>query len=73
MRDNPLRDVLNDEQFHQLFHQGYLNERAVRDLYIRQCFDRLKRNARPKAIIGQLQEEFPYLSAETIRKIVYTR
>lgn len=73
MCGNPLRDYLDDELFNRLWAKGFLNERAIRDHYIRQKFSTLKRNLKPKAIIHQLQEEFSYLSTETIRKIVYTR
>lgn len=73
MCGNPLRDYLDDELFNRLWAGGFLNERAIRDHYIREKFFNLKRHLKPKEIIHQLQEEFSYLSSETIRKIVYTR
>ena len=73
MRGNPLREFMDDRMFQQLWESGFLNERAVRDYYIRQKFDLLKARLRPKEIIDQLQGEFPYLSTETVRKIVYSR
>lgn len=73
MRSNPLRDYLNDEQFEQLWEKGFLNERAIRDYYIREKFSVLKHQLKPKDIIVMLQREFGYLSTETIRKIVYSR
>ncbi len=73
MCGNPLRAYLDDELFNRLWKEGFLNERAIRDHYIREKFSTLKRDLKPKAIIHQLQEEFSYLSTETIRKIVYTR
>lgn len=73
MCGNPLRAYLDDELFNRLWAEGFLNERAIRDHYIREKFSALKRDRKPKEIIHQLQEEFSYLSTETIRKIVYTR
>ena len=64
---------LTDDQYRTLLKKGFLNERAVRDLYIRQKFCGMKDLHKPKHIIGMLQEEFPYLSTETVRKIVYSR
>ena len=73
MRGNPIRDYLDDEKFKLLWEKGFLNERAIRDHYIREKFGELKRELKPKRIIELLQEEFSYLSNETIRKIVYSR
>ncbi|RMH79228.1 MAG: hypothetical protein D6681_19320 [Calditrichaeota bacterium] len=73
MRSNPLKDFMDDELFDTLMEKGFLNERAVRDYYIRQKFNAQKDRLKPKQIIESLQKEFPYLSAETIRKIVYSK
>ncbi len=73
MYSNPLKEFLNDEQFEALWEKGFLNERAIRDHYIREKFATLKSHHKPKDIITQLQQEFGYLSTETIRKIVYSR
>ncbi len=73
MRSNPLREYLDDDLFYRLWEMGFLNERAVRDHYIRQRFNQLKASQKPKEIITDLQAEFPYLSVETVRKIVYSK
>ena len=73
MRGNPLRDFLDDELFQKLWESGFLNERAIRDYYIREKFCALKSQHKPKKIIIMLQKEFPYLSTETVRKIVYSK
>ena len=73
MRSNPLKDILDDQLFNHLWEKGFLNERAIRDFYIRDKFVTLKSFQKPKEIIVNLQEEFPYLSVETIRKIVYSK
>ena len=73
MRGNPLKDFVDDGLFSLLWDKGFLNERAIRDHYIREKFCELKSEQKPKEIIAELQREFPYLSVETVRKIVYTR
>jgi hypothetical protein len=73
MCGNPLKDYLNDDQFKVLWEKGFLNERAIRDHYIREKFGDLKGELKPKEIIDMLQREFSYLSTETIRKIVYSK
>jgi hypothetical protein len=73
MYGNPLKDYLDDEQFKLLWEKGFLNERAIRDFYIREKFWVLKNQLKPREIINMLQREFSYLSTETIRKIVYSR
>ncbi len=73
MQENPLREYLDDQLFFTLWEKGFLNERAIRDFYIRRKFNQLRHAVRPKEIIEHLQEEFSYLSTETIRKIVYSR
>lgn len=73
MRGNPLRKYLDDESFHLLLSRGFLNERAIRDLYIKDRYGKLKEEARPKEIFHMIQEEFSYLSVETIRKIIYSK
>ncbi|RMF58336.1 MAG: hypothetical protein D6748_08965 [Calditrichaeota bacterium] len=73
MHGNPLKEFLDDELYRLLWEKGFLNERAIRDYYIRKKFEALKSRKKPKEIIQKLQEEFSYLSTETIRKIVYTK
>ncbi len=38
MRSNPLREYLDDHLFNLLWEKGFLNERAIRDFYIREKF-----------------------------------
>ena len=73
MRGNPLREYLDDDLYALLWEKGFLNERAIRDYYIRKKFKALKNELKPKEIIENLQHEFSYLSTETIRKIVYSK
>lgn len=73
MRGNPLRELVPDEFFFILREKGFLNERAVRDYYMKKRFEELKSRHQPKEIFSILQREFPYLSEDTVRKIIYTR
>ena len=73
MRGNPLQEYLDDRSFYLLLKRGFLNERAIRDLYIKDRYGQLKKTARPKEIFQIIQEEFGYLSVETIRKIIYSK
>lgn len=73
MSGNPLEKYLKDDLFHLLLKKGFLNERAIRDLYIKNRYNELKVKSRPKDIFQNIQKEFPYLSVETIRKIIYSK
>lgn len=73
MSGNPLEKYLEDDLFHLLLKKGFLNERAIRDLYIKERYNHLKVRSRPKDIFQNIQKEFPYLSIETIRKIIYSK
>ena len=73
MRGNPLQEYLDDKLFNLLLRKGFLNERAIRDLYIKNRFEQLKDRTPPKDIFQIIQREFSYLSTETIRKIIYSK
>ncbi len=73
MRGNPLREFIPDELFYKLQEKGFLNERAVRDYYMKKQFEKLRKHHQPKRIFEMLQQEFPYLSVDTVRKIIYSR
>lgn len=73
MRGNPLHEFISDELFRKLESKGFLNDRAVRDYYMKKRFEVLKKSHPPKKIFEMLQQEFPYLSVDTVRKIIYSR
>jgi hypothetical protein len=73
MRGNPLREFIPDDLYFQLKEKGFINERAVRDFYMKKRFEELKSYHQPKDIFTILQQEFPYLSEDTVRKIIYSR
>ena len=70
---NLLREFMDDELYETLNRLGILNHKAVRDYYIRKKFKQLKNKQKPGKIMEKLREEFPYLSIETIKKIVYSK
>ncbi len=73
MRGNPLHEIIPDDLFYKLKTKGFLNERAVRDFYMKKRFEDLKKEYPPKKIFSLLQQEFPYLSVDTVRKIIYSK
>ncbi len=73
MRGNPIRDILPDKYYYQLLYRGFLNDRAIRDYYLKKKFHQLKSQFSPREIFTRLQKEFPYICNDTIRKIIYTR
>lgn len=73
MPGNMLKDFIDDEAYGKLKKMGFLNERAVRDYYIRKRFNSLRNQSKPRQIIKELQKEFPYLAIDSIRKIAYTK
>jgi len=70
---NPLKDHLTDDTFHFLRKNNLIREKGLRDFAIRQRFKALRRKYPTYEIIEMLQEEYPYLQYETIRKIIYQR
>lgn len=70
---NPLKGILEDRLFNELLENGFLNERAVRDHYIKQRYAQLKDQHKPREVFRIIQKEFPYLSVDTVRKIVYSK
>ena len=71
---NPLAGLISDEVFSVLAEHNLLNEKGVRDYHIRQRFRAMRRsNVSAYDAIERLQEDYPYLQFDTIRKIVYNR
>ena len=71
--NNPLKSILPDETYSFLLKNNLLREKGLRDFKIRQTFFRLKQENPTYEIIERLQEEYPYLQYETIRKIIYQK
>jgi hypothetical protein len=69
--DNPLRELISDEVFFVLQQNKLLDEKAVRDFQIRRTFRTMRETMSAGDAIDRIQEMYPYLQFDTIRKIVY--
>ncbi|MBK7104893.1 MAG: hypothetical protein IPH62_06385 [Ignavibacteriae bacterium] len=72
--ENPLSELISDEVYSVLESRGLINQKSVRDYLIRKRFD----NLREKEIsagdaIEKIQEDYPYLQFDSIRKIIYNK
>lgn len=70
---NPLKNHLSDDIFQFLVENNLLREKGIRDFYIRKKFNKLKDEHPTYHIIELIQEEYPYLQYETVRKIIYQK
>lgn len=70
---NPLSDLLTDELYTVLMANDLINQKALRDFMIRRIFQDLRKVEKMKTMdaIKRLQDLYPYLQTDTIRKIVY--
>jgi hypothetical protein len=73
MRGNPIREFIPDDLYFKLKAKGFLNERAIRDYYLKKRFHFLHSRYSSREIFSRLQREFSYLSEDTIRKIIYSK
>ena len=71
-RENILRDIINDDQYQSLRKLGLINEKVLRDVHIRKTFKDLRsQHVSAHQAIERLQNLYPYLQYDTLRKIVY--
>ena len=69
---NPLRPLISDEAFAYLREHGLLNERELRNYVIRRQFLEMRAQCVSAGdAIERLQQQYPDLEYDTIRKIVY--
>lgn len=68
---NLLSDLVSDDVFHTLHEQGLLNDKAIRDYHIRKSFREFRKDMSTSEAIEKLQQLYPYLQFDTLRKIVY--
>ncbi len=73
MVKNPLRPHIPDSIFKFLIDHNLLREKGVRDFQIRQRFKQLRQSYSTQQALEILQDEYPYLQYETIRKIIYQK
>lgn len=70
---NPISHLVNDELFIKLKELGLLNEKLLRDFEIKRKYQMYRKQKISASVaIDYLQEEYPYLQYDTIRKIVYS-
>lgn len=71
---NPLSELISDEIYELLDSRGLINQKSVRDYEIRKRFDNLrKKELSTGDAIEIIQEDYPYLQFDSIRKIIYNR
>lgn len=70
---NPLKHHLTDKAYQFLIKNNLLREKGIRDYHIRKRFYELKQDFPTHLVIETLQNEYPYLQYETIRKIIYQK
>ncbi len=73
MVKNPLKAHIPDSVFEFLVKNNLIKEKGVRDFKIRQRFNTLRREHSTQRAIELIQQEYPYLQYETIRKIIYQK
>ncbi len=72
--NNPLAELISDDIFELLDSRGLINKKSVRDYEIRKRFDNLRNNELSTGdAIEIIQEDYPYLQFDSIRKIIYNR
>ena len=69
--ENPLSDILSDDLYEKLMENNLLDYKAVRDYQIKRRFKDLRNYMSVGDAIEKIQDEYPYLRFDTIRKIVY--
>ena len=70
--DNPLSELISDDIYELLSSHGLIDEKSVRDFQIRKKFKQLRANkVSAGAAIDAINEHYPNLQFDTIRKIVY--
>jgi len=73
-KNNPLSELISDEVYELLDSKGLINKKSVRDYMIRKRFDNLrKKEISAGDAIEKIQEDYPYLQFDSIRKIIYNR
>lgn len=72
--ENPLSELISDEVYSILDSRGLINKKSVRDYLIRKRFDHLRENEISAGdAIEKIQEDYPYLQFDSIRKIIYNK
>ena len=71
---NPIGSLVPDPLFQQLISLNLLNMNTLRDFQIKNRYHVLReQNVRAWDALETIQEEYPYLQLDTLRKIVYRK
>jgi len=70
---NPVPELIPDELYFVLRSNDLINEKGIRDYIIRKAFKAMREQHELKSseALERLQEVYPYLQIDTIRKIIY--
>ena len=70
---NPISDIIPNSTFQLLDSLNLINKRTLRDLTIRQEFERLREEGfSPEDSIDQVHKDYSSLSRHTLKKIIYS-
>lgn len=73
-KKNPISELISDDVYELLDSRGLINKKTVRDYIIRKNFDSLRnKELSTSDAIEKIQQEYPYLQFDSIRKIIYNR
>ena len=67
---NPIPELIPDSVFTELKQKHFLHETALRDYCMRRDFKEMRKTNRKSVVMDLLQIQYPYLSIDSIRKIV---
>ena len=67
---NPIPELISDETFNELNLKHFLQETALRDYCMRRDYKAMRKTNRKPVVMALLQLQYPYLSIDSIRKIV---
>ncbi|MGE3802869.1 MAG: hypothetical protein AB7H80_17775 [Candidatus Kapaibacterium sp.] len=70
---NPLSELIDDDTFAMLQSHGLFYEKALRDYQIRKTYREMRKQMPSVDAIEHLQQAYPYLQFDTIRKIIYAK
>lgn len=72
--NNPLSELISDEIYNILDSRGLINKKSVRDYMIRKRFESLRKaHLSAGDAIERIQQDYPYLQFDSIRKIIYNK
>ena len=68
--ENPIPELIPDSVFDELHAKRFLQETALRDFCMRRDYKAMRKTNRKPVVMDLLQLQYPYLSIDSIRKIV---